>query len=409
MNGEVIVIGAELDGQVAALRLREHGYLVRMITAGEGSLHYAPGGLRVLGYDPGPGGGPLPSPMSGLPDLGERHPYRMLGAEPLRRALAWFLDPNGPASGQFTSNGGNAQTLTPSGLELPTYGPMQHQATSEAFSGGSATIVRFIGHQDFPAALIRRELERRGVSVTSIELEAPGGRVDNIAIARWFDRLSEPEVYFRALASQMPADTGTALFPAVLGLEAHERIVAAAKSAGIDCLEIPTVPPSVPGHRLTRRLKRQLTRQHVVFHEGTTVRGRPNGTGHIGSVEDARQRAFEGTAFILSSGGVLMGGLDVEPCGTVRETVFGLDVAQTAPLDAARVDLALDALHRTGVETDEQLRPARNGTQIYDNLFVTGATLANWNPLLEASAEGVSVATGFAAAEAVHAYFGGPQ
>ena len=49
----------------------------------------------------------------------------------------------------------------------------------------------------------------------------------------------------------------------------------------------------------------------------------------------------------------------------------------------------LDALHRTGVDTDESLRPRSAGTG--DNLFVTGRTLAHWNPATEGSAEGVSI------------------
>jgi anaerobic glycerol-3-phosphate dehydrogenase len=117
-------------------------------------------------------------------------------------------------------------------------------------------------------------------------------------------------------------------------------------------------------------------------------------------------RTHDASAIIVSTGGILMGGLDVDSRGAVRETVLGLDVHQSEPLNALSVDQSLSALHLTGVVTDGDLRPASNGSTAYENVFVTGRTLANWNPAEESSAEGVSIATGWVAAEAAHAYLG---
>jgi anaerobic glycerol-3-phosphate dehydrogenase len=103
-----------------------------------------------------------------------------------------------------------------------------------------------------------------------------------------------------------------------------------------------------------------------------------------------------------------MGGLDVDSHGAVHETALGLAVHQSEPLAAESVDRSLDALHVAGVETDSDLRPVTRGATVYDNVFVTGRTLAHWNPVAEGSAEGVSITTGWAAAEAAHAYLGGP-
>jgi anaerobic glycerol-3-phosphate dehydrogenase len=61
-------------------------------------------------------------------------------------------------------------------------------------------------------------------------------------------------------------------------------------------------------------------------------------------------------------------------------------------------------LHIAGVETDNALRPQSSGSGICHNVFVTGRTLAHWNPAAECSAEGVSVATGWVAAENAHGY-----
>ena len=46
MKTDAIVLGAELDAWVAALRLRELGHSVKLLTSGAGSLHYASGGVH---------------------------------------------------------------------------------------------------------------------------------------------------------------------------------------------------------------------------------------------------------------------------------------------------------------------------------------------------------------------------
>jgi anaerobic glycerol-3-phosphate dehydrogenase len=94
-----------------------------------------------------------------------------------------------------------------------------------------------------------------------------------------------------------------------------------------------------------------------------------------------------------------MGGLEALSCGCVREAIFGLEVYQTQALSKRHSGEALDALQETGVEADTRLRPLVNGAPQFENLFVTGATLAHWHPTREASTEGVALATGWSAAE----------
>jgi glycerol-3-phosphate dehydrogenase subunit B len=247
-----------------------------------------------------------------------------------------------------------------------------------------------------------RALARRGVAVQRIEANPPDGRTDTVALARAFDRLVEPERTFAALASRLEAGIETVLVPAVLGLERHDQIMAAAAATGLTCLEVPTLPPSVPGLRLWQALNRRLTDGGAMIHMGVKVTGRVGPDGRIAEVVDGHGRRFAADAFVLASGGVLMGGLEVDSMGRVAEPVFGLAVHQTRPLEAGRVDGTLDALHAAGVEADEALRLRGNGRPGPRNLFVTGSTLAHWNPTREVSAEGVAIATGWAAAEAAH-------
>lgn len=407
MKIDAIVVGVELDGQVAALRLLERGHSVRIFARGAGSLHYAPGGVHLLGFGPGGEGDPIDAPLEGMAALDDRHPYRLVGESGVRQALDWFFATSQDLGQRFTRNGRNTITLTAIGLGLPTYAPLSHQASREALSGAKVAVVRFCGHHDFLAGLIVAELRKLGVSVTPVDLDPPEGRCETVPLARAFDQLPDPSEFFREFAGHLAPGTELVLFPALLGLEGHARIMDAAAAFDFACLEVPTLPPSVPGLRLARTLERQLRRGGAMIHHGARVTGDRNPDGHVTLVRDERGRPFEASVFILASGGVLMGGLEVDSYGRIEESVFGLDVAQTGPLDFDQVDQTLDALHRTGVETDEHFRPRREGCSAHDNLFVTGSTLGHWNPMQEGSAEGVSIVTGWAAAEAAHAYLEG--
>ena len=404
MNTDAIVVGAELDGEVAALRLLERGHSVRIFARGAGSLHYAPGGVHLLGFGPESEGDPIDAPLEGMAALNDRHPYRLVGESGVRQALDWFFATSQKLGQRFTRNGRNTITLTPTGLGLPTYAPLSHQASREALSEAKVAVVRFRGHRDFPAGLIVAELRKLGASVTLVDLDSPKGQCETVPLARAFDRLPDPSEFFHTVAGYLAPGTELVLFPALLGLERHARIMDATAAFDFACLEVPTLPPSVPGMRLGSTLERQLHRGGAMIHHGARVTGDRDLDSRVTLVRDEQGRLFEASVFILASGGVLMGGLEVDSYGRIKEPVFALDVAQTGPLDVDQVDKTLDALHRTGVETDEHFRPRREGCSAHDNLFVTGSTLGHWNPMQEGSAEGVSIVTGWAAAEAAHAY-----
>jgi glycerol-3-phosphate dehydrogenase subunit B len=108
---------------------------------------------------------------------------------------------------------------------------------------------------------------------------------------------------------------------------------------------------------------------------------------------------------VLASGGFASGGLTLDSRGAARETVFDLPVAGV-PEDGATRFVAgyFDAqpLSRAGVAVDDLLRPTdRDGSPVYRNLHAAGAILAGAVPWKEKSGTGISVATGYAAADAI--------
>ena len=405
MKLDVLVIGAELDGAIAALRLAELGHSIGVVTAGAGSLHYAPGAIRLLGYLDGDRRQPVQAPFASLAQLDRRHPYALAGSSRVAAALEWFAARATAAAFDTSADmTANRQAVTPAGLVQPVLLPARAQATFEQIAGRRVAVLQFDGHLDFPAGLLLAALKRSGIRASRINTQPPAGRVDNVGLARAFDRLPDVEAFFRRMRPLLPRDAELVLVPAVLGLGRHHAIMEAAKAGlGVPIFEVPTLPPSVPGMRWQAALDLLIRDKGCVVRKGVRIAGAERDGDRIRSVRDENGREIEAGAYILATGGVLMGGLAVDAGGAVSETIFGLQAVQTAPLNTDSAEATLAALHGAGIEGDDCFRPCDAKRQACENVFVTGRTLAHWHPARELSAEGVSIVTGWAAAEAAHA------
>jgi glycerol-3-phosphate dehydrogenase subunit B len=286
--------------------------------------------------------------------------------------------------------------------------PPRSQATFEQLNGRRVAVLEFDGHLDFPAGLLRTALRRAGGEARRMAAPGPEGRVDNLGLARAFDRLPEPVEFFAGLRPSLPPGCDLVLAPAVLGLRRHRAVLEEAGiGLGVPVLEVPTLPPSVPGMRWQVVIDDLLRHSGCRLRKGVRIAAASRENDRVRSVHDENGRTIEAEAYVVATGGVLMGGLEVGSDGSVAELVFGLPVFQTSPMRAKSAASALDALHWCGIETDESFRPADAQGRACRNLFVTGRTLAHWHPARELSAEGVSIVTGWAAAEAAHAMLEG--
>lgn len=107
--------------------------------------------------------------------------------------------------------------------------------------------------------------------------------------------------------------------------------------------------------------------------------------------------------FILATGGLLGGGIKtgIEK-GSIREEVFDLPLYVPKEWSDPQF-FAPQPYAQLGVETDEFMRPLdpENGQVVWDNVHVVGRMLAHWDPWTQRCGGGVSVTSGYAAAELV--------
>ena len=405
MKTDAIIIGSELDGLVAATRLCERGYSVRLFSTGAGSLHYSSDGIHVLGFSQATNEEYVSKPIEAISQLNQDHPYQKIGKDQTIDALSWYVNMIGDVHQHVLLNDCNKMVISPAGLNIPIYGTSKHQATIEQLDRENVTIVVFRGHRDFPAELIAVELGKKDTPSRVIQVDAPSEFLENAALAKSFDAMEDLDAYFATIGEAIPPETNVVLFPAVMGFSRHQEVlVTAERVLGMPCLEVPTLPPSIPGMRLEHAFVSHLKNNGISVHLGASISRSSFDENESIVIWDSMDRQYEASALVISSGGVLMGGLDVDSQGVIHETSLGLDTYQSEPLNAISVDRSLHALHTAGVETDNALRPKRNGSGTIQNVFVTGRTLAHWNPAAESSSEGVCVATGWAAAENAHQY-----
>ena len=413
MIADALVIGAGTAGLTAGIRLAQGGLRVTVVGTGEGCLPLASGTVDVLGYAPDP----VQSPLAALPAFlaaNPDHPYRLAGTAGLEQSAAWFVKTAEPLgyTGQLSRN---RWVPTALGGLRPTALVPAAMAAADLGAGGEVVIAGIRGFRDLQPALLAANLSRaaagssRAIQARAVELDWPGSAGDLPAF-RLARRLEDEEMR-RGLVSQLRPRLGGAAavgMPAVLGRERAAEVHAdLERRLGIPVFEIPGLPPSLPGLRLFVCLRRALRAAGGRLILGSTAVGATLAHGRVESVTITQaSRRVEASAgfFVLATGGFPTGGIVREPDGELRETVFGLPVRGPAGEEQPFGDeyLAEHALDRAGLGADAEGRPLGAGSAPHaTNLYAAGAVLAGGVPWREKSGEGVSIATGWHAAEAI--------
>lgn len=408
MTYDTVVIGAGLAGLTAAARLAEEGRRVAVVAHGVGATHLAPGVIDVVGYELGL---PVRRPAAALAKLAPGHPYKRAGMRLVDESIEWL---RGLFDGPYGYVGGlEANLLLPTavGAAKPSAVVPTSFAGGDLRGGGRFVFVGFRGLKDFYPRYLAENVARAGVEARALEVvraPGPGADLNALWLAREFDRPSFRDWVVRELRGRVEADERVG-FPAVLGLEDPGRVWRELEDGlGRVVFEVPTLPPSVSGMRLFQRLKARLSAAGARLVVGSRARlGQVSGRRIESVLVDGAARAapYRAHSFVLATGGFASGGLELDSYGHVRETALDLPVAGVPDEAGPRFLPGYfddHPLAYAGLAVDDQLRPVdAAGRPFAENLHAAGAIIGGAVPWREQSGNGISLATGYAAAAAV--------
>jgi glycerol-3-phosphate dehydrogenase subunit B len=411
MTHDTVVIGAGLAGLTAALGLTDAGRRVLVVARGVGSTHLAPATIDVLGYD----GQSVERPAQALPafaDAHPGHPYARLSFDLIAASIEWFKS-RLPAFGYRGGLEENMLLATAVGAAKPSAVVPETMAGGDLRPGGRFVFVGLEGLKDFyPAYLAENLGQVSAVSARAVELSPPLGReadVGSLGFARRFEEPAFRDAVVRGLAERVEQDERVG-FPAVLGLRNAGDVWRELESRlERTVFEVATLPPSVSGIRLYEAMTAALRQTGGRILLGSAVVGAETENGRVKGVVTeaaARRTSHRAGSFVLASGGFAAGGIQVDSYGKIREAVFDLPFAGLPKTNGRPPFLPTyleeQPLDRVGVAVDDRLRPTdADGSPRYENLYAAGATLAGAVPWQEASGTGLSLATGYAVADAI--------
>lgn len=409
---DVIIIGAGLTGLMTAYHAARAGARVKIVAKGLGATHWHAGTIDVLGYYP-TSATSVTRPLDTVRDLTRaqpQHPYA-LAANVLDDALRDFVtlarELGLPYEGA-TNAGDNLWLPSPVGAARPTFLAPRAQIVGDLRRTEPMLIVGLRGLRDFYPTLIAENLTKQGHTARAefLPLDVISARrdVNTVQLAAALDDDACVERLASALQNLVRAGERIGL-PAILGLDAHttafERLQA---RVGAPIFEIPTLPPSVPGIRLTNALRNRLRQMGVRIEINADVIGfhaEGDRVLWIESESSGRPLKHRAEKFILATGGILGGGINSDHTGKVWEVVFNLPVV--APRERAHwfrarfFDSAGHPIFRAGVSVNHDFQPINaHGARVYANVWAAGNILAHCDSIRERSLEGIALTTAYA-------------
>jgi glycerol-3-phosphate dehydrogenase subunit B len=376
-----------------------------------GATHWHSGAIDLLSYLPGQAE-PVADPLAALAALPPDHPLARLGQEQVAAALAAFVQWPTARGLIYNRTADEANWLLPSalGVPRPTWLAPQAQQAGDLRRPEPLLIVGLHGLRDFYPQWIVANLTQAGYTARSAFLSPS-------VITEQRDRnlvqlaggLDQPQTVDRLAAALRPlVRAGERVgLPPLLGLHDHGRVFAQLQTAvGAPLFEIPTPPPSVPGVRLYHALLARLAQLGVRVEIGQEVVGVEATGSRIRAVQtatSARPHTHRAQAFLLATGGILGGGFQSDHTGRCWETIFRLPLTIPQGRDQwFRPQFLHPAGHPVfagGVAVNDDWQPVDGqGRLVYENLWAAGGLLAHADPIRERSFEGLTIATGIAAA-----------
>lgn len=418
MRYDVVVIGAGLGGIMAALSSAGKGKRVLLVGRGMGIITIFTGTIDILGYYPHGSAEPLKSPLEGIERIINEdpdHPYTKIGLTYIKDGVSTFVDV-AREEGVSYIGGLSDNFLVPTavGTIKPTSLLSSSMASGDIREPGDVLISGFYGLKDFypdymahnisTASGMGVDLPHFRAKMVDVDIGADSSGISSLTLARKFDKLAYLEGVADAIFNTL-RDGERVAMPAVMGLkrfnEVHKRLE---ELVGAKVFETPTLPPSVPGFRLFSALEGVIRSKSIRFLLGYDVQSPVTEGRRVKEVTlkmGNRETRVSARAFVLATGGIVGRGLYASQ-SEIAEPIFGLNVSGPETrkdwFRKSFLDPKGHPINRAGIKVDERLRPLdKDGSPVFDNLFVAGAQLMGFDALREKSGGGVAISSGYKA------------
>lgn len=420
MKFDVVLIGGGLSSLVCGIKLQKAGKKCLMVSAGQNALHFSSGAFGLLGKLPD--GTDVAEPLSAVETLPSEHPYSKIGAQRLSEYVAstpGFFSECGItlhpvlSAGSGASEVRNGYRITALGTLKPAWLAMDDVTllvSKDEKIGEKALIVNFSGFLDFNTRFIAEGLEKRGTTcrIESVKLDEVETLRKNPAEMRSVNiaRVMNHESSWKAFAHKVQEllnGEDVVILPEVFGFEEPVIMQWIKEMIPAKVVFVGTTPPSVPGIRTQRLLKKAFEADGGTFLMGDEALGAVFDGERVASIRTANlgELRIEADTFVLASGNLFGKGLVASP-DAVKEPVFGLDVDYPAERKDWYDEKFFARQNYTGfgVKTNDDFQPLRDG-KIVPNLYVVGSEVGGCNSLAEGSGAGVAIVTAFRAADSI--------
>lgn len=323
---DVVIIGQGLSGMLSAIWAKEQGYHTAVVASGTGKIIQSTG---VFDFIPSSNGD-----WKAWKDL-----YQL----------------NSLKKSQFSNTLEKFKALTVK-LGYPYRGDVDHPISIVTGSGhlksttlypetinpipdhGRVVVIGFQEVVDFQPEYVKANLQKERPSLTIDTFTVQLGRqsqrtLTQLDAARLLDQPELRNHCIKQIKSYMEEKNinkpNLVIFPASLGVENwKETIKEFSSHLGAAVTEAPGLPPNTTAIRLQNLLKKEAVKLGVRFYADTTVMGCELEGKVIKSLRiktSNRVSTIAGYQFILATGGILGGGLEVTEVG-IKETALKLAV-----------------------------------------------------------------------------------
>ena len=440
MKFDVVIIGGGLSSLVCGIKLQKAGKKCLMVSAGQNALHFSSGAFSLLGKLPD--GTDVAEPLSAVEALPSEHPYSKIGKRRLSEYVAsvpGFFSECGvtlhpvPSTGsgirpdttsvsavtepvevvEATGTIRNGYRITALGTLKPAWLAMDDVtllASKDEKIGEKTLIVNFAGFLDFNTRFIAEGLEKRGTAcrIESVKLDEVEhlrknpAEMRSVNIARVMNHENSWKQFARKVRELLDGED-VVILPEVFGFENPVIMQWLKEMVPAKIVFIGTTPPSVPGIRTQRLLKKAFEAAGGTFLMGDEALDAVFDAERVASIRTANlgELRIEADTFVLASGNLFGKGLVASP-DAVKEPVFGLDVDYPAERKDWYDEKFFARQNYTGfgVKTNGDFKPLRDG-KVVPNLYVVGSEVGGCNPLAEGSGAGVAIMTAFSAADSI--------